>query len=84
MLLLAAAVAAVAGPTCTEEPQSTWLSEAEMTKRFRAKGYQDDVKTLHVSKGKCREIYGIDKQGRKVEVYFHPVTGAIAQENLSK
>jgi hypothetical protein len=40
------------------------------------------VKKLHVSKGKCWEIYGTDKQGRKVEVYFHPITGAIAEENL--
>jgi len=73
---------AIAGPTCTDEPQSKWLSEAEMTKRFQALGYKDDVKKLHVSKGKCWEIYGTDKQGRKVEVYFHPITGAIAEENV--
>ncbi len=82
MLLLAAAGTAVAGPTCTDEPQSKWLSEAEITKRFQAQGYKDDVKKLHVSKGKCWEIYGTDKQDRKVEVYFHPITGAIVEENV--
>ncbi|MCB4362840.1 PepSY domain-containing protein [Hydrogenophaga taeniospiralis] len=82
ILLLSAASAAIAGPTCTTEPESKWISEAEMTKRFQALGYKDDVKKLHVSKGKCWEIYGTDQQGRKVEVYFHPITGAIAEENV--
>jgi hypothetical protein len=81
-LLLSAAATAFAGPTCTSEPESKWISEADMAKRLQALGYQDNVKKLHVSKGKCWEIYGTDKQGRKVEVYFHPITGAIAEENV--
>jgi len=80
--LLAAPLSAVAGPACTTEPESTWIPEAEMVKRFQAAGYKDDVKKLHVSKGRCWEIYGHDRQGRKVEVYFHPITGAIAEENI--
>ncbi len=79
---LIAATHASAGPTCTSEPESKWIPAAEMSKRFQAQGYKDDVKALHVSKGKCWEIYGHDKQGRKVEVYFHPITGAIAEENV--
>jgi hypothetical protein len=74
--------AAVAGPTCTDEPQSKWLTEAQMTKRFQELGYTDDVKKLHVSKGKCWEIYGHDKAGKKVEIYFHPITGAIVEANV--
>lgn len=72
---------AIAGPKCTDEPQSKWLSAVEMTKRFTALGYTDDVKKLHVSKGQCWEIYGTDKTGQKVEIYFHPITGAIMQIN---
>ena len=49
---LFAATTALAGPTCTSEPESKWISEADMTKRFQALGYQDNVKKLHVSKGK--------------------------------
>ncbi len=79
---LIAATHASACPTCTSEPESKWIPAAEMSKRFQALGYKDDVKALHVSKGKCWEIYGHDKQGRKVEVYFHPITGAIAEENV--
>ena len=81
-MALMATTQASAGPTCTSEPESKWISAAEMTRRFQALGYKDDVKALHVSKGKCWEIYGTDKQGRKVEVYFHPITGAIAEENV--
>ena len=80
--LLVAPLSALAGPACTTEPESKWIPEAEMAKRFQAQGYKDDVKKLHISKGKCWEIYGHDKQGRKVEVYFHPITGAIAEENV--
>lgn len=73
--------AATAGPKCTDEPESKWLSEQEMTRRFQEQGFRDDVKKLHVSKGKCWEIYGHDKAGRKVEIYFHPITGAIVEQN---
>lgn len=80
--LLAASCAAVAGPKCTEEPQSKWLTEAQMTKIFQDLGYVDNVKKLHVSKGNCWEIYGHEKKsGKKVEIYFHPITGAIAELN---
>ena len=83
-LLLAAAGAAVAGPKCTDEPQDKWLTEAQMTQKFQALGYRDDVKKLHVSKGKCWEIYGHDKAGKKVEIYFHPITGAIMEANVKE
>lgn len=73
--------AAVAGPTCTDEPQSKWLTPEQMTQKFQALGYKDDVKKLHVSKGRCWEIYGQDKAGKKVEVYFHPISGAIVEAN---
>ena len=76
-------MAAVAGPKCTEEPKSKWLTEEQMTKLFTEKGYTDDVKKLHVSKGNCWEIYGHEKKtGKKVEIYFHPITGAIMEANI--
>lgn len=79
---LFAAGSAIGGPKCTEEPQSKWLTAADMTQKFEALGYKDDVKKLHVSKGNCWEIYGHDKTGKKVEIYFHPITGAIAEINV--
>lgn len=73
--------ASIAGPKCTDEPESKWLTAEQMTKKFQALGYQDSVKKLHVSKGKCWEIYGTNKAGEKVEVYFHPITAEIVELN---
>jgi hypothetical protein len=82
---LAVSLGAVAGPKCTEEPKVKWLTEAQMTKIFTEMGYVDDVKKLHVSGGKCWEIYGHEKKsGKKVEIYFHPVTGKIVELNNPK
>lgn len=74
--------AAVAGPKCTDEPESKWITEAQMKTRIEQMGYKDDVKALHVSKGRCWEIYGHDKDGKKVEIYFHPISGAIVEANV--
>jgi hypothetical protein len=85
-LLFAASlpVTALAGPKCTDEPKSKWLTEEQMRKKFEALGYKDDVKKLHVSKGQCWEIYGHDKTGAKVEIYFHPITAAIMEANVKE
>lgn len=72
----------LAGPKCTDEPKSKWLTEEQMREKFEGMGYTDNVKKLHVSKGQCWEIYGHDQKGRKVEVYFHPMTGAIVEANM--
>jgi hypothetical protein len=76
--------AAVAGPKCTDEPESKWLTADQMTKKFTEMGYTDSIKKLHVSKGKCWEIYGQDSAGKKVEIYFHPVTGVIMEKNVKE
>ena len=72
-LLIALSSAAFAGPTCNV-PQDKWMKEADFKKGLEAQGYQ--IKTFKVSKGKCYEIYGFDKAGKKVEIYFDPVTAA--------
>ena len=75
-LLLTAffATAAMAGPTCNV-PQEKWMKEADLKARLEAQGYQ--IKTFKVSKGQCYEIYGFDKGGQKVEIYFDPQSGAV-------
>lgn len=81
--LMTTSGAAIAGPVCTDEPQTKWLTEAQMSKIFQDMGYVDDVKKLHVSKGKCWEIYGHEvKTGKRVEIYFHPITGKVAEANF--
>ncbi len=72
-LLAASLGSAWAGPTCTA-PEDKWMKEADFKAQVEKHGYQ--IKTFKVSKGKCYEIYGLDKDGKKVEIYFDPVTGA--------
>ncbi|ABM38955.1 PepSY domain-containing protein [Polaromonas naphthalenivorans] len=72
-LLIALSSAAFAGPACSV-PQDKWMKEADFKKSLEVQGYQ--IKTFKVSKGQCYEIYGFDKAGKKVEIYFDPATGA--------
>ena len=70
---------AIARPVCTNEPKSRWLSADDMKAKIRAHGFRFNA--LKVSSGNCYEIYGRNKAGQRVEVYFHPVTGAIVEEH---
>lgn len=73
---LAVSGAALAGPAC-HAPKEKWMPEARFKQGLEAQGYQ--IKTFKVSKGQCYEIYGLDKAGNKVEIYFDPVTGGVLQ-----
>ncbi len=75
-LLVALSSAAFAGPSCTAT-KDKWMSEADFKKGVEAQGYQ--IKTFKVSRGQCYEIYGFDKAGKKVEIYFDPVTAAVLE-----
>jgi hypothetical protein len=75
--LAAAACSAFAGPTCTV-PKDKWMSEEAFKAKMAADGYT--VKTFKVSKGQCYEIYGFDKAGKKVEIYFDPANAAVLEQ----
>jgi hypothetical protein len=72
---------AVAGPKCTDEAKAKWMSEDSMKAKIAQLGYS--YRVFKVTAGNCYEIYGQDKAGKRVEVYFHPVTGEIVEENKS-
>lgn len=76
LALLGLATSAQAKKNCTDEPKAKWMSEADFKKKVEADGYK-------ISKfkqpGTCYEIYGTDKDGKKVEIYFNPVDGAIVK-----
>lgn len=76
-LLIAVAGTAMASPTCTA-PKDKWQPEATFKKDLEAQGYQ--IKTFKVTKGQCYEIYGTDKAGKKVEIYFDPVSGKALEQ----
>lgn len=76
-LIALASTAALAGPACNV-PQNQWMKEGDFRAKMEQQGYQ--VKTFKVSKGQCYEIYGFDKAGKKVEIYFDPATAAVLEQ----
>ncbi len=72
---------AFAGPSCTSEPKQKWMSETDMKAKIATLGYK--YKVFKVTTGNCYEIYGQDSNGRRIEVYFHPITGAVVEEHKS-
>lgn len=65
-----------ASANCKAHPREQWIPEAEMKKRIEDQGYK--IKKLKVD-GDCYEIYGWDKAGKKVEIYFDTKDGSIVK-----
>ena len=63
-----------------DKPKSKWLSETEMRTKIEKLGYTR-IKTFQIT-GSCYEIYGWTKDGKKAEVYFNPVTGAVIKAEV--
>ncbi len=78
--IIAVGTPALAGPQCTEEPTSKWLPRDELMKKAVAEGYKVDV--FKVTTGNCYEIYGRDKAGKRIEIYYNPVTADIVKANV--
>lgn len=68
--------------TCTREPRSEWLPEAEMRLLAEFRGYR--IKTFKVANGSCYEVYGFDQSGQIVEVYFNPVNAKLVRKNIAR
>ncbi len=69
--------AAVAAPECTQVPRDQWMPEATLKQRILDQGYT--IKVFKIS-GNCYEIYGKDKDGKNVEIYFDPTDGRIVKQ----
>lgn len=67
---------AFAAIDCTKEPKEKWKTEADFKKELEAT-YK--IKKFKVTAGNCYEIYGWNKAGKRVEIYFNPVTGEIVK-----
>lgn len=77
LMLLALTSTAEAKKNCTDAPQNQWMTEAQFRAKVEAMGY-----TIRKFKqpGTCYEIYGTDKDGRNVEIYFDPTDGRIVKQ----
>jgi len=58
---------AFAGANCKANPKAEWMSETDAKARLMAQGYKIDKFKID---GNCYEIYGSNKDGKKVEIYF--------------
>lgn len=67
---------AYAEKNCTDQPKSSWMEIEAFKDMVKKEGY-----TIRKFKqpGTCYEIYGTDKDGKKVEIYFNPVDGKIVK-----
>lgn len=78
--LLAASPLTIAGPQCTTTDKAQWQDQAKFQEELKNRGY--NIKKFKVTDGNCYEIYGRDKDERKVEIYFDPVTGKVVKEEI--
>ena len=78
--VLAFSSSLLAGANCPEAPESQWIHILDMQKKI-VNEYGFAIKKFQKS-GNCYEIYGFDKDGKKVEIYFDPVSGKPVKSNV--
>ena len=79
-LLLVSPLALAAEPQCTQADKSTWQNAEQFQAKLRDQGYE--IKKFKITKGNCYEIYGFDKDKRKVEIYHDPVSGKAVKSEI--
>ncbi len=62
------------GRPCTAAPQNQWLSLDALQGKVEALGYKVQKAKL---KSACGELYTIDKNGNRVELFVDPTNGDI-------
>lgn len=77
--ILVVANFAHAKKVCTDQPKEKWMSVEDFKKKAEEMGYK--IKKFKTP-GSCYEIYGTNKDGKKIETYFNPVDGSVHKENL--
>ncbi|MDP1658590.1 MAG: PepSY domain-containing protein [Methylotenera sp.] len=80
-LLTVLPLQAFAGADCKMYPKEEWAPEATLKQTLSEEGYI--IKKFKVD-GNCYEIYGRNKQGKKVEIYFDTKTLAIVKAEIEK
>ena len=74
-------VAAWAGANCKANPKAEWLSEADAKSRIEAQGYK--ISKFKID-GNCYEIYGTNKEGKKVEIYYDTKSLDVVKAEIEK
>jgi hypothetical protein len=74
----AGAQAGSLGRACTAAPESQYLPASQLQSKVEALGYK--VQRVKIAKA-CGEIYALDKNGAKVELFVDPTNGTIIGTN---
>ncbi len=82
ILLSLTTLPAFADPQCTTEPKVKWKDQKAFEQSLKDQGYK--IKKFKVTKTNCYEIYGWNKEGKKVEIYYNPVNGETVKEEIQK
>ena len=87
ILVLAASAGLTALPsfatglaTCDSGPKSGWQPAETLEKQLKEKGWT--IRRIKEDGG-CYEVYAFDKNGDRVNAYYHPVTFALIPNTLS-
>jgi hypothetical protein len=73
---------AMAGNVQCAKDDKGWQDKAAFEKDLVTKGYK--VVRFEKTKGNCYELYGYNKEGKKTEIYFNPVTGEAVKTIVGK
>lgn len=68
-----------ASADCPAYPKEEWANENTLKEALDAEGYT--IKKFKID-GNCYEIYGRNKEGKKVEIYFDMKTLAIIKAEV--
>ena len=79
LITAAASLTAFASADCAKHPQNEQIPPAKFQQQLKDQGYQ--IKKFKTS-GNCYEIYGKNKQGQKVEIYFDTKTGKAVKSEI--
>lgn len=72
---------AMAGADCKPHPKAEWMKESDARAKLEAEGYK--IKKFKID-DECYEIYGWDKDGKRVEIYFDTKTLEVVKAEIEK
>ncbi|WP_327438219.1 PepSY domain-containing protein [Pseudomonas donghuensis] len=78
--LLVVSPAVLAKTECSSADKAQWQDQNNFQEALKTQGYE--IKKFKVTDGNCYEIYGKNKEGKKVEIYFDPVSGKKVKEEI--
>jgi len=80
-VLAASPMAVQAKANCKAYPKAEWMKAEDARAKIEAQGYT--ISKFKVD-GNCYEIYGKNKEGKKVEIYFDAKTLDVVKSEVER